>query len=81
MPHGNEHLSSVKEEHLRAIAAQTGLDYAYLDGTEALLQAFEAAARPRNVVVATDVRPYPAGLALALLIVLFGALPLYERLR
>jgi mxaL protein len=81
MPHGTEHLSSVKEEHLRAIAAQAGLDYAYLDGTEALLQAFEAAARPRNVVVATDIRPYPAGLALALLFVLFGAFPLYQRAR
>jgi mxaL protein len=81
MPHGNEHLSSVKEDHLRALAAQTGLAYAYLDGAEALLQAFEAAARPREVVVATDIRPYPAGLALALLVMLYGALPLYERLR
>ena len=42
---------------------------------------FEAAAKPRKVVVATDIRPYPAGLALALLIVLYGALPIYDRLR
>jgi mxaL protein len=81
MPHGDEHLSSVKEEHLRAIAGQTGLSYAYFDGAEALVEAFEAAAKPREVVVATDIRPYPAGIALALLIMLYGALPLYEALR
>lgn len=76
MPHGSEHLSSVKEEHLREIAAQTGLAYTYLDGAGPLLDAYEAAAHPRRVVVATDVRPYPAALALLLLLVLFGALPL-----
>jgi hypothetical protein len=32
------------------------------------------------VVVATDIRPYPAALALALLVTLYGALPLYELL-
>lgn len=77
---GTEHLSSVKEDHLRAIAAQTGLAYLYLDGTSALLKAFEAVANPREVVVATDIRPYPAGLALLLLLILFGALPLRDRL-
>jgi mxaL protein len=81
MPHGTEHLTSVKEEHLRAIAAQTGLAYTKLDGAEALLAAFEAAAHPREVRVAVDIRPYPAALALFLLLVLFGGLPLYERLR
>jgi mxaL protein len=81
MPHGEEHLSSVKEGHLRAIAAQTGLSYAYFDWAEALVHEFEAAAKPRQVVVATDIRPYPAGLALALLIVLYGVLPIYDRLR
>ena len=80
MPHGEEHLSSVKEGHLRAIAAQTGLSYTTLDGAEALLDAFEASARPREVAVATDIRIYPAGLALLLLFALYGLLPLYEAL-
>jgi mxaL protein len=81
MPRGNEHMSSVKEEYLRTLAAQTGLGYANLDGAERLLRDFEAAADPRSVQVAADVRPYPAGLALLLLVILFGALPLYERMR
>lgn len=81
MPRGNEHMSSVKEEHLRALAAQTGLAYAHLNGAERLLRGFEAAADPRSVQVAADIRPYPAGLALLLLVILFGVLPLYECLR
>ena len=51
-----------------------------LDGAEALLDAFEASARPREVAVATDIRIYPAGLALLLLFALYGLLPLYEAL-
>jgi mxaL protein len=78
---GTEHLTSVKEDHLRAIAAQTGLTYVYLDGGSALLRSFEAAAEPREVVVATDIRPYPAALALFLLLILYGVLPLRDRLR
>lgn len=77
---GTEHLSSVKEEHLRAVAAQTGLAYITLDGASALLKAFEQGATAREVVVATDVRPFPAGLALLLLLILFGAIPLRDRL-
>lgn len=75
----NEHMTSLKEDHLKEIASQTGLGYARLNGAGALLRAFEAAARPRSVVVATDIRPYPAALALLLLVILYGALPLRER--
>ncbi|HWM31265.1 MAG TPA: VWA domain-containing protein [Methyloceanibacter sp.] len=78
---GTEHLSSVKEDHLRAIAAQTGLTYLYLDGGAPLLKAFETVAEPRAVVVATDIRPYPAALALTLLLILYGVLPLRDWLR
>lgn len=73
---GTEHLTSVKEDHLRTIASQTGLAYAYLDGGQSLLAAFEAVATPREVIVATDVRSYPAGFALGLLLILFGGVPL-----
>lgn len=62
-----------------ALASQTGLVYARLNGAGALLRAFEAVARPRSVVVATDIRPYPAALALLLLVILYGFLPLRER--
>ena len=80
MPPGTEHLTSLKEQHLRDIAHQTGLAYTTLDGAPALLSAFEAAANRREVVVATDIRPYPASAALILLLIVFGALPLRERL-
>jgi len=76
----NEHMTSVKEEHLQELASQTGLSYAHLGSARALLQEFEAVAQPRSVTVATDIRPYPAGLALFLLIVLYGVLPLRERI-
>lgn len=77
----NEHLTSVKEDHLKALAQQTGLAYAYLTSAGMLLRDFETVARPRPVVVATDIRPYPAALALILLVILFGVLPLRERMR
>src|SRR5690606_14121800 len=75
----NEHMTSLKEDHLKALASQTGLVYARLNGAGALLRAFEEVARPRPVVVATDIRPYPAALALLLLVILYGFLPLRER--
>jgi mxaL protein len=76
----NEHLTSVKEDHLKTLASQTGLAYAYLTGANALREDFTTVARPRQVVVATDIRPYPAGLALLLLLILYGALPLRDHL-
>ncbi len=81
MPEGTEHLSSVKEEHLEDIARITGLDYVYLQSAGALLDAFKTIAPARNVVVSADIRPYPAGLALLLLIALFVVVPIRDRLR
>ncbi len=78
---GTEHLTSLKEEHLRTIAEKTGLDYVTLDGGSALLKALAASASPREVVVATDIRPYPAVFALLLLLIVYGLLPLLDRLR
>ena len=76
----NEHMTSQKVDHLKEVAAQTGLGYTSLSSAGALLRTFEAVARPRPVVVATDIRPYPAALALLLIVILYGALPLRERL-
>ncbi len=75
---GTQHLSSVKEEHLRLIASLTGLAYTTLGGTNALLAAFKAAAKPHEVIVETDIRAYPAGLALLLLVIAYGLLPLRD---
>ncbi|MFD0987876.1 vWA domain-containing protein [Methyloligella solikamskensis] len=80
MKEGNEHLGQLKEEHLKAIAAQTGLDYAQMTNASSLVAEVERAAQPREVVVATDIRPYPAAAALVLLVLLYGAVPLKERL-
>lgn len=76
----NNHMSSVKEEHLEAIAAVTGLTYVHLESTGALVQDLERVAPPRKVRLAADVRAYPVGLALLLLAILFGVLPLQELL-
>ncbi len=79
MKEGNEHLGQLKEEHLKALATQTGLDYAPMTTASELISGMERAAQPRQVVVATDIRPYPATLALLLLVLLYGVVPLKER--
>lgn len=71
-----EHMTSVKEEHLRALAGQVGLRYVLLGSTADLLRNYEAVARPRPVTVSTDIRYYPAWVALLLLTIVYGVLPL-----
>jgi mxaL protein len=77
-PAGDEHLTSVRSEHLSAIAAKAGLAHADLIDTPSLLQVVAASARTRPVDVAVDVRPVPAGAALMLLVALY-VLPLLTR--
>jgi len=72
----NEHLTSVKEEHLQALASQVGLAYAHLGSAAQLLSDYEAVASPRAVTVSADIRPYPGWVALFLLAILYGVLPL-----
>jgi mxaL protein len=79
MPEGTEHLSSVKEDNLRAIAEHTGLSYTLLNGGAALLAEFEAAAKTRDVEVAIDVKPYAAGASLFFLVLLYGAFAFASR--
>lgn len=80
-PLGEEHLSSVRTDHLKAVAARAGLAYAELAEVGNLLASVETAARPRTVTVVSDIRAYPAGLALALLATLYGLMPLYPYAR
>jgi mxaL protein len=80
VPNGEEHLSSVRSDHLASLAAKTGLAHADLIDTSDLLGAISAHAHKRPVEAAVDIRPVPAGLALALLVALY-ALPRIAGLR
>jgi mxaL protein len=77
-PKGEEHLSSVKSEHIAAMAVKVGLAHADLIDAPDLLKAIAGNARTRPVEVAVDIRPVPASLALALLACLYAA-PLVAR--
>jgi mxaL protein len=61
-PPSREHLSELREPHLRSLAAQTGLGYSALH---------EPAELARRAQVPTDLRAVPALLALVLLCVYF----------
>lgn len=73
MPEGDEHLTSVKEDHLRRIGAETGLGYVRLGDPAALAQAIEASSKPRPIEVAVDLSALPAAAALLALAILYGA--------
>lgn len=77
--HGNEHLTSVREDHLNAIAKAAGLSYRRLSDAHDLAEALSGTARPHPITAQADLAPIPATLALLLLLILFGALPLLER--
>lgn len=79
-PSGDEHLTSVRSDHLDTLAARVGLGRADLVDTLDLLGPLSEHARARPVEVAADIRPVPAALALALLVGLYAA-PLLARLR
>lgn len=70
---GEEHLSSVREPHLKALAAQTGLAYAHLDGPDSLRAPLLAAATPRPLPGRLDLRPFLGAAALALVLAAFLA--------
>ncbi|GLK86069.1 vWA domain-containing protein [Ancylobacter defluvii] len=69
---GTEHLSAMREEALRRLAAQTGLGFAALRDPAALSAAVEADTRAHPVEVRVDISGIPAGLALLALTALFG---------
>jgi len=77
-PTGDEHLSSVRTEHLKAVAAQTGLSYAGLLEQPDLVAVLADGARPQHAAVAVDIRPVAAALALVLLVGLY-AVPIAAR--
>jgi mxaL protein len=77
----SEHLAFIREPHLKELSQITGLTYVLLDPNQNLVPALEQAVKPRVVTVASDIRQYPAALALAFLAALYGLLPLLTALR
>jgi mxaL protein len=67
---GTEHLSSLKEAHLRELATETGLSYQRLQTADALEEELTQPALARTQSLATPVRAVPAVIALLLLLVL-----------
>jgi len=69
---GAEHLSSLKESHLRELAAEAGLGYTRLTSPESLLSALRRPELARSRPVATDLRWALAAAALLSLAVAFA---------
>ncbi len=65
---GTEHLSAVREDHLKLLAAKTGLAYTHMENAPALTEALLRAATPRPIRIMRDVSAIPAALALVLLL-------------
>jgi mxaL protein len=65
---GSEHLSALRETHLRLLAADTGLAYHRLNDGRALAAELTAAALARPIAARFDLGPLLAGLALLLLL-------------
>lgn len=65
---GTEHLSSVREDHLKLLAEKTGIDYHHLESVEGLVDALIASSVEHPIQTRIDVSAVPAGLALILLI-------------
>jgi mxaL protein len=74
---GNEHLSSLKEDHLRALSQGTGLAYRRIDSAAAMSAVLRDPALAQTVTAERDVRAMPT--ALALLLVAAAVLPLPRR--
>ncbi|MBB3769541.1 mxaL protein [Angulomicrobium tetraedrale] len=70
---GTEHLGSLREDHLRSLAAQTGLGFAVLRDPGALAAVVNANTRARPVELRVDIAAIPAALALLCLTLLFTA--------
>ncbi len=75
LEHGAEHLSSLKEPHLRELASKAGIAYARLTTPESLLAALRRPELARSRPVATDLRWGLAAIALLALALAFAPIP------
>lgn len=71
-PTGDEHLSSVRFEHLTLIASQAGLGYVELAQDRDLLRAVVRYAKPKPAQVDFDLKPFCAASALACLLAAYA---------
>ncbi|MEQ1635905.1 MAG: vWA domain-containing protein [Methylococcales bacterium] len=71
---GNEHLTSLHEDYLQQLSAESGLAYARLTDLETLQKTLQTSALATAKPVATDVRWQPAILALAMLLLVYWPL-------
>lgn len=70
---GTEHLSSLHEDYLRQLAAETGLDYLRTTTDEAFARALLDPRYAKEQPAVTNVAWIPAGLSLLCLVYLFGS--------
>jgi mxaL protein len=73
---GVEHLSSVKEAHLRVLAEKTGLAYAHLEDGTRLLRDYAGAATARRRAARLDLRTVFGLAAATCLLIAFAAAPM-----
>jgi mxaL protein len=73
-PTGTEHLSSLKETHLRQLAVLTGLGYLRLQPSTDLAAALQGTRAAKRLPVPVDLRAPLAALALTLLVLAIGPL-------
>jgi len=71
-PAGSEHLSSLKQSHLRELAALTGLGYVRLQPTTDVADLLQDQRCTRSLAVPVDARAPLAAIALALLVFAIG---------
>ncbi|WP_457799119.1 VWA domain-containing protein [Methylocystis sp. S23] len=76
---GVEHLSSVKEAHLRALAEKTGLAYAPLGDARRLRASYADVATKRPRAAELDLRPFLGAAAGFCLVMAYAGAPLAER--
>lgn len=77
----NEHMAFVREPHLKELSQVTGLSYVPLKPGQNFVPALESVAKPRPVTVASNIRQYPAALALLILTLLYGVYPFLDAVR
>lgn len=78
---GQEHLSSLREPHLRELAARTGLDYVRLDSASTFVEKLHKETYARRIPVETATGWLPASLAFACLVHCLIAIPWFHRIR
>lgn len=75
-PAGSEHLTSMREEYLQALAGRAGLGHVRLEDAPRLEAALAQSLSQRMIETTVDLSPIPAAIALAALLASYGVLPL-----